>query len=192
MAEAEGSTALSVLGKARRFRDGLMVAMLAIHPIRLKNFASFEIGRNLVSINGAWWITLSSAETKENRPDERRIDETIAPALGKYLSKYRPALARKDGQSRALWLSSNTGQPMTYHAVAAAVERTTRATVGVGISPHMFRTSAASSAAVYADHNPHLGSALLHHRDKRVTEEHYNRASSLSAAKAFRQLIKQL
>ena len=192
MAEAEGCATLSDLAKARQFRNGLMVAMLAMHPIRLKNFASLEIGRNFVNIDGSWWITLGAAETKENRPDERRIDETIAPALSKYLGKYRPALSRKDGQSGALWLSSNDSQPMTYHAVAAAVERTTRMAVGVGISPHMFRTSAASSAAVYADQNPHLASALLHHRDKRVTEEHYNRASSLSAAKAFGQLIKEL
>jgi integrase len=192
MAEAESSATLPSLAKARQFRNGLMVALLALHPIRLKNFASLEIGSNVVNVDGSWWITLSAAETKENRPDERRIDETIAPALGKYLSKYRPALARKDGQSGALWLSSNNGQPMTYHAVAAAVERTTRMAVGVGVSPHMFRTSAASSAAVNADHNPNLGSALLHHRDKRVTEEHYNLASSLSAAKAFRQLIKEL
>jgi integrase len=61
---------------------------------------------------------------------------------------------------------------MTYHAVAAAIERTTRMAIGVGVSPHMFRTSAASSAAVLAGHNPHLASALLHHRNNRVTEEH--------------------
>jgi len=192
MAEAEGSTTLSRLAQARQFRNGLMVAMLALHPIRLKNFASLEIGGNIVEIDGWWWIALSGIETKERRPDERRIDETIAPALSKYLIQYRPTLARKSGQSRALWLSSNDGLPMTYNAVAAAIERTTRMAIGAGVSPHMFRTAAASSAAVHADHNPHLGSALLHHRDKRVTEEHYNRASSLSAAKAFRQLIKEL
>jgi site-specific recombinase XerD len=192
MAEAENSATLSPLAKARQFRNGLMVAMLAMHPIRLKNFVSLEIGRNVANTDGSWWIALLAAETKEKRPDERRIDETIAPALSKYLNKYRPALTRKDGQSGALWLSSNTGQAMTYHAVAAAIETTTRMAIGVGISPHMFRTAAASSAAVYAEHNPHLGSALLHHRDRRVTEEHYNRASSLSAATAFRRLIKEL
>src|SRR5262249_24431230 len=52
MLEAEGSTSLSPLGKDRQFRDGLMVAMLALHPIRLKNFASLEIGRNLANIDG--------------------------------------------------------------------------------------------------------------------------------------------
>lgn len=192
IAEAESSATLSPLAKARQFRNGLMVAMLAMHPIRLNNFVSLEIGRNVSNTDGSWWIALSAAETKEKRPDERRIDETIAPALGKYLNMYRPALTMKDGQSGALWLSSNTGQAMTYHAVAATIERTTRVAIGVGISPDMFRTSAASSAAVHAGHNPHLGSALLHHRDKRVTEQHYNRASSLSAAKAFGQLIKQL
>jgi integrase len=192
MAEAENSATLSDLARARQFRNGLMVAMLAMHPIRLKNFASLEIGRNVVNIDGSWWITLAAAETKENRPDERRIDETIAPALGKYLRKCRPELARKEGQSGALWLSSDNGQPMTCHTIAAVVERTTRTPIGVGISPHMFRTAAASSAAIHADQHPNLASALLHHRDKRVTEEHYNRASSLSAAKAFGQLIKEL
>jgi integrase len=191
MMEAEGSTSLSPLGKARQFRNGLMVAMLALHPIRLKNFASLEIGRNLANIDGCWWIALSATETKEGRPDERRIDDAIAAALSKYLIQYRLVLAREDRQSGALWLSSNDGRPITYNTVADLIERTTRTAIGVGVSPHMFRTAAASSAAVHAGYNPHLGSAVLHHRDKRVTEKHYNRASGLSAANDYGRLIKQ-
>jgi integrase len=191
MMEAEGSTSLRPLGKARQFRNGLMVAILALHPIRLKNFASLEIGRNLVNIDGCWWIVLSAYETKERRPDERRIDEAVAPGLSDYLKKYRPVLARENCQSAALWLSSNDGNPMTYHAVADVIERTTRSTTGVGVSPHMFRSAAASSAAIHANSNPYLGSAILHHRDKRVTEEHYNRASSLSAANEYARFIRQ-
>jgi integrase len=191
MVESERSTSLSPFAKARQFRDGLMVAMLALHPIRLKNFASLEIGRNLVNIDRWWWITLSAAETKEGRPDERRIDEAIAASLSNYFDRYRPVLARESHKSGALWLSSNDGRPMTRHAVAAVIKRTTRMAIGVGVCPHMFRTAAASSAAVHADHNPFLGSAVLHHRDKRVTEEHYNRASTLSAANDYGRLIRQ-
>jgi len=191
MAEAENSTSLSPLKKARRFRDGLMVAMLALHPIRLKNFASLEIERNLANIDGCWWIALSASETEERRPDERRIDDAIAPALSRYLVQHRLVLARQSRPSGALWLSSNDGRPMTYNAVADLIERTTRTAIGVGVSPHMFRTAAASSAAVHANSNPYLGSAVLHHRDKRVTEEHYNRASSLSAANDFGRLIRE-
>ena len=81
MMEAEGSTSLSPWERGRQFRDGLMVAMLALHPIRPKNFASLQTGRSLVNIDGWWWITWSAAETKEGRPDERRIDEAIAAGL---------------------------------------------------------------------------------------------------------------
>jgi integrase len=78
---------------------------------------------------------------------------------------------------------------MTYDGVARAITETTRSTVGVAVSPHLFRTSIASSAAIHGGANPHLASALLHHTDDRVTEAHYNRASSLSAAKSLREII---
>jgi integrase len=189
MAEAENSAKRPAT--ARQFRNGLMVAMLALHPIRLKNFAGLEIGRNLVNFDGSWWIALPAIETKENRPDERRIDDLIAPALETYLKKYRRLLEGKNTKSNGLWLSSQDGRAMTYHAVADAVTRSVREATGVAVSPHLFRTSAASSAALHAEQNPGLGSVLLHHRDRRVTEEHYNRASGLSAANDFGRLIRQ-
>jgi hypothetical protein len=69
---------------------------------------------------------------------------------------------------------------------------TTLSTVGVAVSPHLFRTAAASSAAIYAGNNPHLGSAVLHHTDPRVTNNHYNRATSLRAAERFRQIVRSI
>jgi site-specific recombinase XerD len=188
--EADSSPTLSKLGKARQIRNGLMVAMLALHPIRLKNFASLEIGHNFIAIEGSWWITLSAADTKEKRPDERRIDELLKTALTLYLGEYRPMLQGNDSKSNALWLSSHDGAPMTYDGIARAVTETTRFAVGAAVSPHLFRTAVASSAAMHGGANPHLGSALLHHIDHRVTEAHYNRASSLSAAQSFRAIVK--
>jgi hypothetical protein len=122
------------LARARQVRNGLMVAMLAMHPIRLKNFASLKIGRNFVEIKGSWWIALSAAEPKEDRPDERRIDDLLQPALDRYLKKYRPLLAGADRSTTALWLSSNDGEPMSYDGVARALTETTRSTVGVAVA----------------------------------------------------------
>jgi site-specific recombinase XerD len=187
--EAENSRKMSKLGQARQVRNGLMVAILAMHPIRLKNFADLKIDRNFVQIKDSWWIVLSAAETKEDRPDERRIDDLLKPALDRYLKKYRPLLAGADQSTAALWLSSNDGAPMSYAGVERVITEITRATVGVAVSPHLFRTSIASSAAIHGGANPHLASALLHHTDSRVTEEHYNRASSLSAAQKFREIV---
>jgi site-specific recombinase XerD len=189
IAEAESSRKMSKLGQARQVRNGLMVAMLAMHSIRLKNFAALEIGRSLVEIKGSWWIVLSASETKEDRPDERRIDDLLQPALHRYLKKHRPVLAVANPSDTALWLSSNDGSPMTYDGVARALTETTRSTIGVAVSPHLFRTAIASSAAIHGGANPNLASALLHHTDARVTEAHYNRASSLSAAESLRNIV---
>jgi hypothetical protein len=111
IAAAESSSTMTELAKARQVRNGLMVAMLAMHAIRLKNFADLEIGRNFIQINGRWWIVLSAAETKENRPDERQIDDLIADALDRYLCEYRSVLAVRSGPPAALWLLQMAARP---------------------------------------------------------------------------------
>jgi integrase len=190
LAEADSSPALTKLAKARQVRNGLMIAMLAMHPIRLRSFASLEIGHNFIEIEGSWWITLSAADTKEKRPDERRIDELLTTALTLYLGEYRPMLQGNNSESNALWLSSHGGAAMSYDGTARAITEATRSAVGIDVSPHMFRTSAASSAALHVGDNLYLGSALLHHHDKRIAEKHYNLASNLNAAQSLRDLIR--
>jgi len=189
--EAEISRNLTQLARATQVRNGLMVALLALCPIRRKNFASLEIGRSFQKVRGKWWILLSASETKENRPDERPVDELLTPVIDRYLDQHRRVLARTHNQPSALWLSSSNGMPMMGASVRGVISATTLATVGVDVSPHLFRTSAASTAAILGGENPYLGSALLHHTDSRVTNEHYNRASSLSAAESFRQIVRQ-
>ena len=189
--EAEHSQTMTKLAQATQVRNGLMVAMLGFHPIRRKNFAALEIGRSFVKIRGRWWIVLSAEETKENRADERRINKLITPFIDRYLNQYRPVLARTDNPTAALWLSANDGATITAKQVGRLIRVTTLSTVGVAVSPHLFRTSAATAAAVYGGDNPYLGSAILHNADPRVTLEHYNRATSLTAAESLRQLIRQ-
>jgi integrase len=189
--EAEISPHLTELARACQVRNGLMVALLAFCPIRRKNFAALEIGRSFVEIHGTWWIVLSASETKENRPDERPINELLTPVIDRYLRQYRPVLARTDSPPPALWLSSNDGAPISDKQVAIVIRRTTLATVGVEVSPHLFRTSGASTAATRGGENPYLASALLHHTHPSVTNAHYNRATSLSAAESLRQIVRQ-
>jgi hypothetical protein len=38
--------------RAKGVRNGLMIAILALCPIRLKNFAALELGRTFLDING--------------------------------------------------------------------------------------------------------------------------------------------
>ena len=191
MHEAELSQTMTDLGRACQFRNGLMIALLGFCPIRRKNFSALEIGRSFVKIRGKWWIVLSASDTKEKRADERRVHEVLAPFIERYLSLYRPVLARSDNKVSALWLSANDATPITANHVTDLINAATLSTVGVAVSPHLFRTAAASTAAIYGGENPHLGSALLHHTDSNLINEHYNRASSLSAAENFQQIVRQ-
>ena len=86
MAEADAATHRSALARARQFRNGLMVAMLAFHPVRLGNFVALEIGRSFKQVNGSWWIVLSHSETKEKRADERAVDPCLARWIDRYLN----------------------------------------------------------------------------------------------------------
>ena len=127
----------------------------------------------------------TAEETKERRADERRVPDFLAAHLDRYHSHHRLTLARGNGRSTAFWISSHSGKPLSYAAIEKIVTETTALTTGVRVSPHLFRTSAATTAAIHAGATPHLASALLDHRDSKTTQQHYNRASSLGAGKAY-------
>jgi integrase len=184
MAEAE-VVKRPKLTRARMFRNGLMIALLAYCPVRLKNFAALEIGRSFVDVDGAWWIVLTAAEIKEKRPDERPVPEELTDPINRYLEIYRPILARGGSESTALWLAMD-GKPMSYASMGELITETTRKTSGVNVNPHLFRTSGVTTLATRAGDKPHAGSALLHHRPGPVTQENYNRASSITAGKSLR------
>jgi integrase len=179
------------LARAIGVRNGLMVAILAFDPIRLKNFAALEIGRTLKLVHGCWWITLTARDTKSHRPDERRIPKALNGAIDLYLNQSRPVLFGSRPPNDFLWISSRTGKPMTKKNMGTLISKITLETLGVDVSPHLFRTAAATTAAVYGGSTPHLASALLGHTDPRLTEEHYNRATSVNVANIYGALIRQ-
>jgi integrase len=178
------------LARARGVRNGLMIALLALCPIRLRNFAALEIGHTFKEVNGRWWIALPSVSTKSRRPDERCVPELLNPPIDVYLSQSRPVLLGSNRtNSLWLWISSTSGGPLTKNNLSTLISKITLQTIGIDVSPHLFRTAAASTAAVYGGNTPHLASALLNHTDPRVTEEHYNRATSVSASKIYAEII---
>jgi integrase len=184
MAEAEAANRPK-LTRARMFRNGLMIALLAYCPIRLKNFGALEIGRSFVNVDGTWWIVLTAAETKEKRPDERPVPQELTDRIQHYLAVYRPVLARGKTGDAALWMAMD-GKPMSCASIAETIPETTETTIGVRVSPHLFRTAGVTTLATCASDKPHAGSALLHHRPGPVTQENYNRASCISAGKSLR------
>jgi integrase len=159
--------------RARGIRNGLMIALLALCPIRRKNFAGLEIGNTFRLVQGRWWITLSGRDTKMGLPEERPVLEWMNPYVDLYLNEARPVFLKPSmAPIDALWISSNTGRRMNAGDVGVLITQTTEQTIGVGISPHLFRIADATTAAEARGNMPHLASALLGHKHARVTEEH--------------------
>jgi len=179
------------LARARGVRNGLMIALLALCPIRPKNFAALEIGKTFKNIHGRWWIALPGEITKSGRPDERCVPPWLNRCIDIYLDQSRPVLLGSELHTNALWISSTTGRAMRTKNMGTLISKITLETLGIDVSPHLFRTAAASTAAMYGGNTPHLASALLNHTDPRVTEEHYNRASALTAAAAYADIISE-
>ena len=186
-AEMFGKTALA---RAMGVRNGLLIALLALHPIRIKNFAALTIADSFINIGDRWWLHIPSEDTKSRRIDERQVPEFITDAVNSYVKTHRVVLSRGDAEHTALWVSSTTGRQLTTKNLGTLISKLTCETIGVDVSPHLFRTAGASTAAVYGGNHPHLASALLNHRDPRVTEEHYNRSTNLSAGEDYALIAK--
>src|SRR5829696_3918648 len=182
-----------------------MIALLALHPIRSKNFAALSLSRSFVWQGDSWSIHLGSKETKSGRPDVRRVDRDLNRAVALYLTWSRPILLGRDDfmigtveqdqpdpfLSGALWIGEK-GEALTRGAVELAIAQTTEMTLGIRVRPHDFHRCAAATAAFRGGDMPHLASAVLQHRDRQVTDEHYNRSSSMLAGMRFGEVVRRM
>jgi hypothetical protein len=49
---------------AKGIRNGLMIVLLGLFPMRIKNFAALDIGVTFKQENGSWWITVPRSTRK--------------------------------------------------------------------------------------------------------------------------------
>ena len=81
------------MADAVRYRDGLMIALLAFIPLRRKNLAAIEIGRHLVQDGDGWFIIIPCTETKTSTPIEFAVPELLV-SVSCHLSRCRsPTIA---------------------------------------------------------------------------------------------------
>jgi integrase len=199
---ARGNPRLRTYWRATLIRDGLMVALMAHHPMRLKNFAALTLGNSLQRIGDRWWVVLNRRDTKSARPDERPVPHHLHQAIAVYLVYARPILLGRrefviDDKGTTnellqgpLWVGER-GAALSYGAVELAIMNATERAVGKRLSPHDFRRNAATTARFLVGNEPYLASALLQHQDRLVTET-YNLTSSFHAGQQFADLVESI
>jgi integrase/recombinase XerD len=175
------------MADAVRYRDGLMIAMLAFEPLRRKNFFGLEIGHHLIQEGTNWFLVIPPEETKTSAPIEFEIPGLLMPYLANYLDVVRPRMLKR-GECNALWISRKGGA-LSYSAVWFIVSRNTAKHLGVRLAPHDVRDAAATTWAIAAPNQIAVARDLLSHADLRTTTRHYNRATGIVASRTSAQVI---
>ena len=177
---------LPVTGHKQReiqYRDGLLLALLSLWPIRRRSTAALTISRHLEFDDLGVNILLHPSDTKAKRPESFRVPEPIVPYLRRYLEQIRPRLLgrrKHDG----LW-ASYQGRPLSdgrlYDIARARVSRK----FGKAMGLHDFRRAAATFVAMDAPEKIGLIPGVLQHASPDVSDQHYNLARSMQAGQRF-------
>jgi integrase len=174
----------AALWRAVRYRDGLMIALLALRPLRLRNLVGLELGRTLCAgKDSEYGIVFGASETKTGKPIEIGWPADLEPQLRRYLDRYRPRLLGR-GISPMLWIGW-FGRPMADQIVHHAITGRTRKELGVPINPHLFRDCAVTTIATEDPGHIGIASSLLGHSNTKTTDRHYRQASSISASRHY-------
>jgi site-specific recombinase XerD len=175
---------------ASRYRDAMILGVLAHRPLRRRNIASLALGVHLTQDAGKWHCHIPQTETK----DRRQIDFTLPQDPGftacfsYYLQTVRQKLLKHHPIDRdalhtltgPLWASTR-GRILTDHALYYAVTRISEELLGKPIYPHLLRDCAASAMSSDAPEYILAASRILGHSSLKTTLSHYEQSSMLAA-----------
>jgi integrase/recombinase XerD len=197
MERAEASDAHFATQRAVLYRDGLMIALLAHRPLRMRSFAALTLGRQLVQREAEWWLVMGADDTKTGRPMEMPFPEALVGHLQCYLDEHRPALQvgrSKLGETRpateALWLGKG-GRMLGKSAISLQIRRHTEEAFGQSVNPHLFRDCAATSIAIQDPEHVRMILPILGHATLATSERHYNQAGTLEASRRLQKAVRE-
>ena len=183
---AEGANPISKQ-QAFEYRDGLIIALLALVPLRSRTLVALRIGKQLVKTGDLWALDIPAADTKTRRPLDYPISEELSRRIDLYLQRFRCRIPGADRHT-ALWASNKQG-PMAAIAIYNAVRRRTKKAFGFEVNLHRFRHAAASFWSIHDPVNVRGAKDLLGHATFGMTEKHYLMTQSRLAGRMLARVV---
>jgi integrase len=178
---------------AMDYRDGLMIAFLALCPVRLDNLAQMQIGRHLRIEGEVTRIAFAAHEMKGGRPLEFDWPDALRPALDFYLTRVHPVLYDLPQIGAPLWPSLHRRKrQMGASGIYTRLLQVTAKHLGSSINPHMFRDAAATFIAETTPERALLAAGVLQHRNFQMTRDHYIRGQQHQMLHRYRDAIDTL
>lgn len=190
MEVAQQATDRDPLVIPQRYRDGLIIALLAARPIRIKNLAAIEIGRHLVRIDSTYWLRFNAEEIKNRKHIEAPVPEVLTPHIERYCAVQRPTLLGAS-TSNYLWIS-RLGAPLSDSVIRYHVKNRTQEAFGYPITPHLFRDCAATSVAIEDPDHVRIAMNILGHHSLATTQRYYDQSQMLAAGRNYQSALGKL
>jgi len=176
--------------QARVYRDGLMVAVLAARPLRLRSFSLIQVRRDLTFNNDVFVLSVPREHTKTTRAIEFSLPRSLTDPLTTYLQRYRRMLPGAD-RHEGLW-ASTSGGPLVAGAIYRIICERTKRALGFPINPHLFREIAATTIARDCPQGILIARDILTHVNLITTSRHYIQSRTLDAAREHVQILEIL
>jgi integrase/recombinase XerD len=185
MDTANPGEALRPITKAQalRYRDGLIIALLAAIPLRRRTLAALRIGHHLVRTGELWALDIPSELIKTKRPLAYSIPSELSQRIDVYLRVPRDRIPGARTHD-AMW-PSVSGGPMSCDRIYNIIRRHTRAALGAPVNPHAFRTAAGNLWSMHDPQNVRGVKDLLGHSNFNTTEKFYITAQSRVAGRTL-------
>jgi site-specific recombinase XerD len=168
--------------QAVQYGDGLMMAMLACKPVRLRNLQATRLSVHLVRQEVAYVWRFEPSETKNFQPIRAELPLSLTPFIDVWITRFRPTLLG-DRESDALWISCHH-RPMAASTIVARYRAATQDELGVMISPHHVRHCLATGVAIGAPDQVRSLPFLLDHKGEAMGK-HYNLSNLLSVSDRY-------
>lgn len=189
---AASGEAAAPLEAAKRLRDGLMVATLALMPVRIGSFRILTLGRSCVVTAEEIVFALNEDQTKTGAPWEAPVPAVLEPLMRRYLAETRPWLMAQWGERHDVLWVNDRGRSYADTYLGQKIATVTTRLTGIRVPPHFFRDSAATTLARLSPRASKLIHPVLGHSDFRMAQKHYNHATALEAGRDYAAVIARM
>lgn len=192
MATKHANAAGTSLQSMKHLRDGTMIALLALMPMRRRAFASLRIGHSVLVADDEILIALPAELTKSGQPWEAVVPNQIDPLLRRYLTEARPMFMARGNQNHDILWVGERGTVFNSNYLGSRIAECTKKLTGVRVPPHFFRDAAATTLARLSPQSAKLIRPVLAHSGFGTAERHYIHAQTIEAGRDYATLVSKL
>lgn len=191
-ADVDPFTVPTALKRMIRQRDGMMIALLALLPIRRRSFCELTLGQSVHVTDEEIIISLSDDMTKTGVSWEAAVPAQVEAGLRSYIADVRPALLARGGAHHDILWVGKRGEIMGQDYIGSRIGDVTLKLTGKRVSPHLFRDAAATTLARISPESARLIGPVLAHSGSRTAERYYIHAQTIDAGRDYAALVQRL